>query len=160
MSNKLMLAGAILALIIGGWMIFRNPGKIPLLNLKHEILAESPLDARCAGIIFVKSRAKGDKQAAADCRERRQDELSSARDLKAVQFEFCRGVIEGGFDISQYDCTSYMTSTRTWPVRKGKITALWSDRFPYPGDLILQSKDMSGGRTGDRPPIEREGNTR
>lgn len=147
--NKLLTMGAVLALAVGGWLVFlRNPGPEPLLDANRAQLAETANQGRCAGQTFWRTQGYGDANEFANCVDQKGG--AGERDLSQVVPQFCWGLIDAGWPGLLNDCMDILYARRWWPTLTGELTDQWNRSFPYPGDVITTGKADSESRTGDR----------
>lgn len=156
--KKLM---AILApvILVGSlaYMAFAQP-KIPLLDANRTVLAETYLEAFCAGDAFLKTRGNGNDALAADCRELHEGRHDDEPDYERVQSAFCMGIVMAGWPGYVGDCVSLLQEQKLWPTLDGALTNTWNRRFPYPLEgSITDVEQQSDSRTGDRENNDREG---
>lgn len=154
--KRLLAVLALAAVIGGGWWVTRDPGHVPIFDADLRRLAETPLEARCAGSVYWSTRGDGDAKDAAHCRAENIAQMSDIPDVLAVPFAFCLGVADAGFpgDI-QTACVDALAQYRLWPTYDGQLTDAWNRTAPYPGDVFAPAPTDDGSRTG-----EREGFTR
>lgn len=156
--NKLLAILAISTVLIGGFLVMRDPGHIPLFDADLNRLAESELEGYCAGKVFWVERG-GDAEMAADCRAAN-PAMDNQYNLGTVQWSFCLGAKAAGFggDVT-VDCLQVLEQEQLWPTYDGSITNAWTKANPYPGDVWAPPAG-SGSRTGGREPAPREEITR
>ena len=145
---------AVLAVIVvvGGFAyMVRDVGHIPLFSPNLERLAETDTEGYCAGVAFWSASSTSVKaREAATCRSERGD---TPYNLSVVQTAFCQGITFKGYEPGIGACKQILSNNKGWPTYDwGLFTGIWTRKFPYPGDTLLQPSES---RTGDR-----EGNLR
>jgi hypothetical protein len=148
--NKLLATLGILILVVGFWVLVRDPGHIPLLDANRTILAETEAAGYCAAIAYDGNlpRPEGVKECL------KGTTLSGEIDLVAAETGFCRGIYER-YSYGVPTCLAFLRNNRLWPTMDATITNEWNRRFPYPGDTLVVSIEEDESRTGPRGGNER-----
>lgn len=148
--NRFLAVCGVIILVMGAWVLLRDPGPIPLLDANRRILADNPATAYCSGYYY--SAYNPNREEVAGCEER--SNYSHEREIGSVVGTFCRGLYDKySFPIA--DCINVVNARQFWPTNDAQITNQWNRRFPWPGDTLKQAKEDVKARTGDR-----EGSTR
>lgn len=145
---------AISTVLIGGFLVMKDPGHVPLFDSNLARLAESELEGFCSGLVYWDSEGAGSESLAKDCRATYTD-MSAVYDLTTVQWAFCVGVVAAGFNGDPTtDCLQFLQQERYWPTYDGALTNAWAKGYRYPGDVFVAVGN--GSRTGDREEAPRE----
>lgn len=156
--NKLLAILAISTVLIGGLLIMKDPGHVPLFDADLNRLAESELEGFCAGKVFWVDRG-GNPEEAAACRAE-YSQMDNDYHLDRVQMAFCLGVQAAGWPGDpRIECLDILQAHSLWPTYDGALTDAWTKANPYPGDIWAPPAG-TGSRTGGREPAPREEITR
>jgi hypothetical protein len=161
--RKLLLI-ALIAILGGAFYLIRDPGHIPIFDASLNRLAESEVEAYCAGTTYWQNRG-ANATAAADCRTA--SGMDPNPDITIVTDAFCRAVREAGYPGAVEACQSILSDQKLWPTYDGGLTQSWSKTAPYPGDaafVIPQGDSRTGTRDGfsrddEAPPTTQESTT-
>ena len=141
---------ALAATLAVGWLFMPLP---PERYYDQDLnpLAMTAREGFCSGMTYWTTNGKGDGGAAKDCRKT--SELSTAQDVDAVVFWFCKGAQAAGY-MGHFtrECKDVINGSRMWPTLNGKLSVAFNDSYPWPGDVFVPSvtDDGSDSRTGDR----------
>lgn len=147
----------IVVLVGGGFATFRDPGRIHMYAVDGSVLAETELEGWCSGSIFWSSRQRGDDKRAAQCRKDQSETMDTTVAHNIVQLAFCKGIQSEGFQGNIIvGCVDFLQNQRLWPTMDGKLTATWSDSYPYPLDQFGTTEgEETEDRQHERSPFER-----
>ncbi|MDR7492159.1 MAG: hypothetical protein QN122_12005, partial [Armatimonadota bacterium] len=163
-----LLAAAILAAGAAGLAVgyvARPAGHIPPYDANLVRLAETPLQAYCAGRTLWRTGGNpdGDGGMAADCRQELAEQYSDEPDLGAVPEAFCQAIVDEGWPNTVEACQEILATQQLWPTYNGGLSWHWNRARPYPGRAIAggPKAEEDGSRTGGRPDqVERQAPSR
>jgi hypothetical protein len=147
---------AIFAILVYGVFLF-VPQSVPLLDANRQVLAESPREGYCAGVVFIQTRGYGSAEQMALCLD--EDQHNGEKNWDMVQSAFCDAVLITA-SMPKSDCMTIVGQQRFWPTMMGTITNAWNKSFPYPGQNALDAGTSDDSRTGDRETNDRIGEYR
>ena len=125
-----------------------SPPEPPLLDANRQPLAETQAEGYCSGI-YLMTQAP-----VAQCWNENVHR-GAVRSLGNVQFSFCTGIIDGGWDRTHFECKEIMADQLYWPLLAGGITNSWNARYAYPLDRFTDNIKPDESRTGIREGEER-----
>ena len=130
--KRTLWAFVIVAVIVGGgWLTFRDPGRIHIYSADGQVLAETELESWCSGSTYWASSGRGNAQKAADCRKTYGETLDTVIDHNNVPLWFCLGAQSEGFQGDVIlDCVDFIVDIRWWPTMNGMLAEAWSDSYP------------------------------
>lgn len=158
MTNKLLAAGGILAIVGYLFMLVAPVSSVPLLDANRQVLVESEAEAFCAGTVYVDTRGAGSEAAMGECIA--ESEYPTEADWPKVHGRFCDAIIVKGLNITKDQCIQISEANQYWFTMTGTLTNAWNKRFPYPlSELGVPTQGAIKGesRTGDRETNDREG---
>lgn len=160
MTRKLLGMTGIVVVLSSIVYLARPVGHIPPYDANLVRLAETPLEAYCAGDIFWKTQGVGDRDMAEDCRRQRASSLSDVPDLSKVERAFCQAIVDNGWDHSVDDCLSIIRQYTYWPTYDGGLSNDWNRARPYPRPVVTSDSVEDNSRTGVRRGPSRDPNSR
>ncbi len=150
MKNRVIAILGVVTLVLAIAFVAQPEGFVPLFDADLNRLTMNRSEAHCAAVGFV---ATNGPAAAANCRA--DDNRTTNTDLEAVVPEFCIELTTV-LALTYADCLSIMYDMQYWPTYDGDITNSWTRSAPYPlSVLTTPGAGQDGGRTGDRPDIQR-----